>query len=32
MRLETKQIVFGMLASPPAPVADWRAALDRYAR
>jgi lipid-binding SYLF domain-containing protein len=32
MRLETKQIVFAMLANPPAQVADWRAALDRYAR
>jgi lipid-binding SYLF domain-containing protein len=32
MRLETKQIVFAMLANPPAPVSDWRAALERYAR
>jgi lipid-binding SYLF domain-containing protein len=32
MRLDTKQIAFGMVANPPEQVAQWRAALDRYTR
>lgn len=31
-RLDSKQIVFGGLAGAPAPVGEWRAALEKYSR